>query len=128
MVGVLLLAPLILVTLTLWSLQNASLATEVAVRHAARAFVQHADLGQARAAAEGSVSSALRAHGITGDTSVQVRCQPAAQCLSPGSLVEVSVVVHVPVWSGVLSGMSLPVSLPMSASHVAQVSSYGGVG
>lgn len=128
LVGVLLFIPLVFATLTLWSLQNASLATEAAARHATRAFVQHTDLARAMVAAEAGAGAALQAHGISGETALQVRCKPANGCLQAGSLVELTVVAWVPVWSSPLWGVQLPVSLPLTAVHYARVSTYGGVG
>jgi hypothetical protein len=116
--------PVLVLTVTLWSISNAQLATEAAARHAARVFVQHTSLGQAVGDTQRAARLALDQYGIDEDASVSLRCSPTIDCLGPDSWVEVVVTTGVPLVSLPLG--SFDASVPITARATSQVSHYRG--
>lgn len=93
--GMLLLVPVIYLVLAVAAVQGATLATEGAARHAARVYVQAGNTSMASAQAQRVVNVALADFGIPANTArVDINC--SGRCLSPRSLVTVSVSVDVP--------------------------------
>lgn len=93
--GMLLLVPVVYLVLAISAIQGATLATEGAARHAARVYVQAASESQGTAHANLAVKAALEDFGIPAEkATVSVACAP--NCVSPRSLVTVTVAVNVP--------------------------------
>lgn len=93
--GMLLLVPVVYLILALSAVQGATLASEGAARHAARVYVQATPGTQATAQAQQAVNVALADFGIPEDkATVSISCSP--NCVSPRSLVTVTVAVDVP--------------------------------
>ncbi|MDH6533315.1 hypothetical protein M2119_001552 [Aurantimicrobium minutum] len=93
--GMLLLVPVVYLVLAISAVQGATLATEGAARHAARVYVQAASASLATAHANLAVQAALEDFGIPAEkATVSVACSP--NCVSPRSLVTVTVAVNVP--------------------------------
>ncbi len=93
---VLLLVPLVYVLLTVFEAQRAAFAVSSASQAAGRAFVRAPDLATAQVRAEQAAQVALADHGVTGAV-VDVVCLPTpADCLLPGSSVQVVVTVDQP--------------------------------
>ncbi len=96
--GLLLLVPLVYVLLAAFDVQRASYAVSAASRAAGRAFVLAPDQTSAYARAEAAARVALADQGIEAERSqLRVTCEPdPARCLSPGSVISVSVTVQQP--------------------------------
>ena len=124
--GVILFIPIVLLTVSLWSIQNASLATEAAARHAARVFTQATSLGSALDRSEAAVRQAMGAFGIDSGYRIDLQCRPAGQCVAPGSDVRVVVTAEVGLGSIPLVPATLPLSVPITGSADARVSPYRG--
>lgn len=93
---VLLLVPLVYVLLTVFEAQRAAFAVSSASQAAGRAFVRAPDLATAQVRADQAAQVALADHGVTGAV-VDVVCLPTpADCLLPGSSVQVVVTVDQP--------------------------------
>lgn len=124
--GVVLFIPLVLLTVSLWGLQQAALATDAAARHGVRVFTQHTALSSAVPGTQRAISGALEAFTIDHDVAVSLRCRPTSGCLDPGSWVEITVVADVPLGAIPLIPAALPVSVPITGVASAQVSDYRG--
>lgn len=93
---VLLLVPLVYVLLTVFEAQRAAFAVSSASQAAGRAFLRAPDLATAQVRADQAAQVALADHGVTGAV-VDVVCLPTpADCLLPGSSVQVVVTVDQP--------------------------------
>lgn len=115
----LLLVPLVYLLLAVMDVQRASYAVTSASRAAGRAFVLSPDVATARVRAEAAARVALADQGVDwSDAALSVSCTPdPAECLSPGSLVTVDVVVQQAVpMAGPLLGAAAP-SVRVSSSH-----------
>lgn len=124
--GVILFIPLVLLTVSLWGLQQAALATDAAARYGVRVFTQHTALSRAVPGTQQAISHALETLAIDHDVDVSLRCRPTARCLDPGSFVEITVVADVPLGAPALIPASLPFSVPITGVATAQVSYYRG--
>ena len=116
--------PVLSLTVVLWSVSHAQLATEAAARHAARVFVQHTSLSQAVGETQRAARLALDQYGIDEDASVSLRCSPSNNCLGPDSWVEVVVTTGVSLVSLPLGNFDA--SVPITARATSQVSHYRG--
>ena len=122
--AVILMIPILMLTVSLWSLQRAQFATEAAARHAVRVYALHTSSAQAATASYRAVAHTLRQWGVEEAFDARMRC--SAACLDPGSWVEISVVVNVPV------GAIPPVFaadgfvVPIASSSTARISVYRG--
>lgn len=119
--------PLVFAILSLWQIQAAAFATEQASRDAVRVFVHHQNLAQASLVSERIAKHVVAEHGISGPLRLERSCQPSS-CLTPGALVSVRVTVEVNLWQAPFWADSWPLTLPVTATSSARVSSYGGVG
>lgn len=128
-VTVLLLVPIVYLVLVLGRLQAATFAAEGAAREAGRAFTTSAgpDDGARRAVA--AVNLALTDQGFGGvDAAGALALECSAEpCLAPGSSVHVRVVFDVDLL-GVPAFVqsAVPLSVPVSAEHVAPVDEFAG--
>jgi hypothetical protein len=114
--------PVTTLTVVLWSLSHAQLATEAAARHAARVFVQHTSVSEAIARSQWAAEHALLQYGLTNKTTVSLRCIPQSGCLAPDSWVEVVVTAEVPLVRMPLG--TFQATIPVVASATYQVSHY----
>ena len=119
--------PMVFFIQSLWAIQAAAIAAEQASRDAVRVFIQHRDPSSASANAEAVARRVLAEHGVTGPTRLERSCQPAP-CLSPGSRVSIRVTTEVTLWQVPLTANAWPLTIPVTASNQARVSTYGGVG
>lgn len=96
--GLLLVIPLVYVVITLVSVQRAAYGATEAVRAAGRAYVLAPDVGTAQRRALLAAQVAMRDQGVVLDPSdLTIRCRPDPDaCLQPGSTVEVSMHLQVP--------------------------------
>lgn len=119
------LIPVMLLGLSVSSIQNASLAAESAARAAVSIFVGETSEYVASHKAERAVQVALANFGIDEPLSLERRCIPSA-CLSPGALVTIRVGVEAPLFGvGFLSAIT-DGSVSQYAEGSAIVSPYGG--
>jgi len=116
--------PVLTLSVVLWSISHAQLATEAAARHAARVFVQHTSLALAVSSTERAARLTLDQYGINNEVSVSLRCVPSSDCLGPDSWVEVEVTTNVPLVSLPLGDVAA--SVPITAGATSQVSHYRG--
>jgi type II secretory pathway pseudopilin PulG len=116
--------PVLSLTVVLWSVSHAQLATEAAARHAARVFVQHTSIAQAVGSTERAARHTLDQFGINDEAAVTLRCSPSNNCLGPDSWVEVVVTTNVSLVSLTLGGFAA--SVPIAARATSQVSHYRG--
>ncbi len=126
-IGVGVLVPLLYLALCVATVQSAAFASAQAVREAGRAFgsAPTAQIGRAHAAAAAAL--AFADHGLqVPPRSLRLAC-PDGPCLTPGSVVDVTLAWSVPLpWlPSSLSG-DAPVSVPITATHRAPVDDYRG--
>ncbi len=125
--SIILLVPLVFLSLSLSSIQNASLATDSAARAGARVFVTETSLEGAVARAERAVRVALANHGIHSVMSLERSCSQSS-CLAPGAIVTIRVGVQAPVFSSnFLPGALGQAFIPVVAEARSMVSVYGGL-
>jgi len=130
-ITLILLVPTVYLVLVLGRLQAGMFAAESAAAQSARAFVTAGDVEAGRAAALVSVRIALEDqgfHGVAAEDALALECS-TTPCREPGSTVATRVQVDVPlplVPSFVRD--VVPLSVRVSADHVAAVDQYGGVG
>ncbi len=118
--GLLLLVPLVYILLAAFDVQRASYAVSAASRAAGRAFVLAPDQTSGLARAEAAARVALSDQGIAVERStLTVSCAPdPSRCLSPGSVITVSVTVQQPLpIAPAVFGSSTP-AVRVTSSHV----------
>jgi Flp pilus assembly protein TadG len=125
--AVLLLLPVLYLVLVLGRLQAATFAAEGAAREAGRSFTTAPSVTEARPRATASVRIALDDQGFTdvdAASALAVSCS-TTPCLEPGSdvLVRVSFEVPLPAVPSFVQSV-VPLSIPVSAEHVAPVDSF----
>ena len=124
--GLLLLVPLVYVVVAVFTVQRSAYGASEAVRSAARAYVLSPDVATARTRAVEAAQLAMRDQGVNLDAGdVDIRCSPSpADCLTPGSSVEVrlSVDVALPLAPS-LFGRS-GASVAVRAAHTERYSSF----
>ena len=130
-VTLLLLVPIVYLVLVLGRLQAATFAAEGAAREAGRAFTTAAgpDDGGRRAVAAVHLALADQGFGaIDAAGALGLECS-TDPCLTPGSsvLVRVAFDVELPGVPGFVRS-AVPLSVPVSAEHVAPVDRFAGVG
>lgn len=124
--SILLLVPLVYIVLAVFDVQRSAFAVNAATRAAGRAYslAPSDETGSARARAAAEV--ALRDQGLDlADGSLAVSCEPEPRdCLSPGSLVHVRMVVPVvlPLMPDALGG-EVP-SIRVEAEHLVPYGSF----
>ena len=113
------------VSMSLASIQGATLAAQGASDQAARVFVQQPGLAEASSRAETAAVVALRNHGVDSVARLERFCEPSP-CLSPGSAVTIRVSVEAPLFtSSVLPGVLGAETVTVSAESTRIVSRYG---
>ena len=121
---VLVIMPISYAIIAVMSVQSAAFAVTQAARESARAFTQADSLAQARSAARVATRLALtdQGVGVRGDE-LSIDCEGA--CLSPGSVVRVSVAtrVRLPFMPDSLADSTVG-AVPVRAVHVAVVDDY----
>ena len=124
--AILLLIPIMFLSLSLSSIQNATLAAESAARNAARVFVTETSLSVAATRAETAVMVSLANHGIDQVHVLSRKCS-LTPCLSPGSVVTITVGVNAPIFStDLLPGFLGNPNVQVFAEASSLVSVYGG--
>ena len=116
--AVLLMVPLVYVVLAVYDVQRHAFAATAAARAAGRAFVLAPDVAQGTAHAREAAAVALGDQRVDrGDVQVAIACEPAGECLAPGSVVVVDVrtQVRLPLMPSVL-GDGAP-SIRVDAAH-----------
>lgn len=121
----LVLIPIVYLVLAVMQVQAASFAVTQAVREAGRAYVQAANLTQARSDARSAVAVALADQGfdIRSDT-LKIDCSSAG-CLAPGSQVtmHVTVKVRLPFLPASLAEATVG-TIPVDARHSVVIDAY----
>lgn len=119
--GLILLMPVVYVLLAVFDAQRASYAVAAASRSAGRAFVLAPDQATAQQRAVEAARVALADQGVELDpAAVAVTCTPSPQrCLSPGSVVTVTVTVQqpLPLAPDVLGGSAPTVRVASTSSE-----------
>jgi hypothetical protein len=124
--AILLLIPILFLSLSLSSIQNATLAADSAARNAVRVFVTETSPSAAATRAEKAVMVALANHGIDQVHLISRRCS-LTPCLSPGSVVTITVGVSAPIFSSdLLPGFLGTPSVQVFGEAHSLVSLYGG--
>lgn len=124
--AVVLLIPVMFLGMSLSAIQNATLASETAARNAVRVFVQETTLGVAATRAETAVRVALANHGIDQVHLLSRKCS-ASPCLTPGSVVTITVGVTAPlISSDFLPGFLGQPSVQVFGEASSVVSVFGG--
>jgi hypothetical protein len=116
--AVLLMVPLVYVVLAVYDVQRHAFAATAAARAAGRAFVLAPDVAQGQAHAREAAAVALGDQRVDPrDVQVDISCEPAGDCLAPGSIVVVDVrtQVRLPLMPTVL-GDETP-SIRVDAAH-----------
>jgi hypothetical protein len=126
-VGVGLLVPLVYLVLAVGTVQSAVFASSQAVREAGRAFGSAPTPEQGRIRAVTAASLALADHGLVLPRgSLRVAC-PAQPCLTPGSVVDVTLAWAVPLpWLPTQLSDGAAASIPISATHRVPIDEYRG--
>ena len=124
--GVLLLVPLVYLVLMLARVQAGAFAVSQAAREAGRAFVTASADEDAAARAQAAARISFEDHDVADTGRLTVACS-AAPCLSPDARVRTTATVAVPRprVPAFVRG-SVPLSVPVSATHVATVDRFRG--
>ncbi len=122
--SVALMVPLFYLVMTLARLQAGAYAVTGAAREAGRAYVTAADAAQAPGRAQAAAHVALEDQGFSADGSLHIRCD-GSPCLRRDGRIEVTAEVGVPL-PFVPSAFAavVPLSVPVSATHVASVDRF----
>ena len=126
--SLLLLLPVLYLVLVLGRLQAATFAAEGAAREAGRSFTTSATVGGAPARAVASVRIALDDQGfqdVDAAAALDLTCT-TTPCLTPGSdvVVRVAFDVALPAVPSFVQSV-VPLAIPVSATHVVPVDSFG---
>lgn len=116
--ALLLLVPLLYIVLAAFEAQRTAYAASAAARSAGRAFVEGADLADARRRAEVAATTVFGDQGVEGSFELRITCRPRPdECLSPGSVVTavVRATARLPLVPDVLGGSAPGVSI--TAEH-----------
>jgi len=116
--------PLTYIVIALATVHAANMAASQAAREATRAFTMAAAPTQAAARAEAAARLAMANHGITLAPGM-LRLACSGQCLAPGTEIQATVAwsLTLPWLPEMLKG---PVTIPVTATHVAVIDSYRG--
>ena len=125
--GVLLLIPLVYLVMMLARVQAGSYAVSQAAREAGRAFVTADAEGGATARAQAAARVAFADHAFEGSGRVTIACD-GTPCLRPDGRVVTAATVRVPL-PLVPSFVRhvIPMSIPVSASHLSTVDRFRGL-
>ncbi|MGB8386070.1 MAG: pilus assembly protein [Dermatophilaceae bacterium] len=124
--GVLVLVPLIYLVVTVGRIQAAAFSATSAAREAGRAFTTSEGEGAAFSRARAAAALSFEDFGFAEGTRVDLECD-GTPCLRPDARVTVtaSVSVPLPLVPAFLDG-ALPLSVPVSSTHVSTVDRFGG--
>lgn len=125
--GVLILIPLVYLVLIVGRVQAASFSATTAAREAGRAFTTATSEAEAMARARAAAALSFADFGFTEGAGVDVSCD-GSPCLRPDGRVTAtaSIEVVLPLVPAFLDG-ALPLSVPVSSTHVATVDRFGGL-
>lgn len=123
--ALLVMIPLVYVVMAVARVQSAAYAVSTAVREAGRVYATSASDAQGRQRAGTAARLALADHGLDlPDGTLRLHCAGGA-CLSPGSRIEVSLNLAVPLpFLPQNLGEGTDLSIPVSAGHVEVVDTY----
>ncbi len=124
--AVLMLVPLVYLVMTMARLQAGSFAVSQAAREAGRAFVTAPSEDVAAARARAAARIAFLDHAFEDQGRLRLVCD-ASPCLRPDGLVETTATVRVPLplVPSVVRDV-VPLSIPVSASHLSSVDRFRG--
>ena len=124
--GVLLLVPLVYLVLTLARVQAGAFAVSQAAREAGRAFVTAPVAEDAAVRAQAAARVSFEDHDFADTGRLSVACS-STPCLSPDArvLTTATVVVPLPLVPAFVRG-SVPLSVPVTATHVSTVDRFRG--
>lgn len=125
-IGVLVLVPLVYIAICVMRVQAATVASSLAVREAGRAFVSADSVPDAQSRAWAAARIALADQGFDlPASSMRIRC-PTAECLQPGSSVQVELDWSVALpWLPEFLGQDRT-EIPISARRTMPVDTYRG--
>jgi Flp pilus assembly protein TadG len=126
-VGLLMLAPLVYLVVTLGLIQQQSLGAEAGARHVARAISTAVDAADARDRADRVLAAVIEEYGL-GSVDLQIECAPAGvACPAAGATLVVTIRTQValPLVPPVL-GLDHIASVPVEASAAHKVSRFWG--
>jgi len=123
--SVVLMVPIFYLVMMLARLQAGAYAVTGAAREAGRAYVTALDAAQAPGRAQAAAQVAFDDQGFSGNGSITLSCD-GSPCLRRDGRVEVTAVVGVPL-PFVPSAFAavVPLTVPVSATHVASVDRFG---
>lgn len=123
LIGVVIIAPLFYLVVSLARVQAGTYAVSQAAREAARTYVTAPNSGAAAARARASASMAFSDQGFRGGGNAALTCAP--RCLEPGGTVTANTSLHVdlPLVPGFLKSV-LPTSVTLTATHTQRVPRY----
>ena len=125
--AVLMLVPLVYLVLTMARVQAASYAVSQAAREAGRAFVTAPSGDTAAARAHAAARIAFLDHSMEDAGRLAVACD-GAPCLRPDGRVETTATVRVPLpLVPAFARRAVPLSVPVSASHLSTVDRFRGL-
>lgn len=125
--GVLLLIPLIYLVMMLARLQAGSYAVSTAAREAGRAYVTAAEGESATARAEAAARIAFLDHSFEDSGRLAIACD-GSPCLRPEGLVETTATISVPLpLIPTFARRVVPLSVPVTASHLSSVDRFRGL-
>lgn len=124
--GVLLLVPLVYLVLMLARVQAGAFAVSQAAREAGRAFVTATSEAEASSRARAAARISFEDHDFADTGSLTLAC-PSTPCLTPDARVRTTATVSVPLplVPAFVRGV-LPLSVPVSATHVSTVDRFRG--
>lgn len=122
--GVLLLVPLVYLVMGLARVQAGAFSVSQAAREAGRAFVTSDSGEDAQARARAAAAVAFADHRFEDSGTVTVRCD-GSPCLRADGRVRTTATVHVPLpLVPAFVADAIPLSIPVSASHVSTVDRF----
>ena len=125
--AVLMLIPLVYLVLMMSRLQAGSYAVSQAAREAGRAFVTAQSAEAAPARAEAAARIAFLDHAMEDTGRLAVACD-GSPCLRPDARVETTASVRIPLpLVPAFARQVVPMSIPVSASHVSTVDRFRGL-
>ncbi len=124
--GVLVLVPLIYLVVIVGRIQAAAFSATTAAREAGRAFTTSSTEGEAAARARAAATLSFEDFGFQDSSGLDLSCD-GTPCLRPDGRVTAtaSVIVPLPLVPAFLEG-ALPLSVPVSSTHVSTVDRFGG--
>ena len=125
--GIVLFVPLLWGAIVLLQIQQASMATDAAARHAVRVFTQSTSLESAGQRTQLAVASTLDDFGVSSPYTITVECRPRSLCLTPDSWAAVTVSTDIPLTAIPALPLATPWAVAVDGTAAAQVSPYRGI-